>query len=278
MSYLLNPYVFGGWTFLSGTMYIMTSDSLPSPLTASAYNNGAYSISGSPYQACDNNNSTAYSGNYTNSGQYVGVNLNLGRSIRLTKLYYNLANAGGYSNSVNGYVDVYSNGTWINVYNSGGQGSGWNGSATLTIDYPMVTQIRARVQYNSGATAGTGRIYGLQVTEWYDMAGQLITNGVFNSTSNNASSNSVTSETTFSAYRATKVYGYTTGNTYGDGSTFTIYVQENGSWVLIHSSTQTGDYSVDVTIDKIITGIRYVWSGGAYVSRTTGGYIKDRYA
>lgn len=98
----------------------------------------------------------------------------------------------------------------------------------------------------------------------------VLTDGVWNQVSNpTASGSGITVQTTFVAYRATKIYGRIEGNSYGDNSVFKMEVQENGSWITIDSHVQniSAYYELTVTIDKIITGLRISWNGGAYVAR-----------
>ena len=157
-----------GWKFKTGNLYVMTSDSLPSPFVASAYNNGAYNIGGSPYMAFNNNKDSYYQGSYTDNNAYVGALINLNKTIKLRKLAINLENVSGFTNNTRGYVDVYNNGSWVNVYDSGAKVNAWSVDTTLTLEYDDVAQIRARIVYTGGATAGQGRIKELQVTEWYE--------------------------------------------------------------------------------------------------------------
>jgi hypothetical protein len=157
-----------GWKFKIGNLFVMTSDNAPSPFVASAYNNGAYNIGGSPYMAFNNNKSSYYQGSYTNNNTYVGALINLNKTIKLRKLAINLENVSGFTNNTRGYVDVYNDGSWVNVYDSGAKTNAWSVDTTLNLNYDGVTQIRTRIVYVSGATAGQGRIKELQVTEWYE--------------------------------------------------------------------------------------------------------------
>ena len=163
-----NFYGKANWTLKTGNFYVMTANNKPSPFVASTYNNGAYNLQGSPYQSFDNNSGTYYQGSYTNGGQYVGSQITLNKTIKLRKLYIYLENASGFNCVATGFVDVYNNGAWVNVYNSNGMGSGETRNTTLNLNLDSVTHIRARMVYGSGETAGQGRIREIRVTQWYE--------------------------------------------------------------------------------------------------------------
>lgn len=149
----------------TGNYYIMTSDTTPSPFVASTFNNSAYALGGSPYQVFDNNNTTAYYGNTTSAGAYVGASLAFNNSITVRKVYFKGTNASGKSNQGNFKVELLVSGVWTMIldYNVG-SGGGYDG--TLTVSYANVTGIRCRFQYGSGSTDSQALLYSCQVTEW----------------------------------------------------------------------------------------------------------------
>ena len=168
--------VWESWVLKTGNLYVMTSNSAPSPFVASRTNNNMGTAHGQPYQALNNGNSNLFGCWVTNSGGYTQVNLafNQTKKIRISKVAYaydvtGIATWGGGTF----YIDVFNGSSWVQVFTQGFSTSGVrSGTVNVLSSYPTMeaTNIRSRMVYGSGAEAHTYYIRKVQVTEWYEKA------------------------------------------------------------------------------------------------------------
>ena len=165
----------GGWKLMTGNLYVMTANNLPSPFVASRNDNNLMSSLGSPYQAFNNGASNNFGGRYTSAGGYTQANLifNLTKEIKIKTITYSFYNtfSGGTANGRN-HIEIYDGTSWIEVYNVV-----WSSVAERagTIDISagayadtLIYGIRARTRYSSGSTSAYGYVRKCQVTEWYE--------------------------------------------------------------------------------------------------------------
>ena len=163
------------WKYYSGNLYVMTSDTAPSPFVASRTSAGTLSLSGSPYQAFNNGTSNNFGCWYTSAGGYTQANLifNLTKEIKIKTITYSFYNtfSGGSANGTN-HIEIYDGTSWIEIYNVA-----WNTEAERsgTIDISagayadtLIYGIRAKTSYSGGSTSANGYVRKCQVTEWYE--------------------------------------------------------------------------------------------------------------
>jgi hypothetical protein len=88
--------------------------------------------------------------------------------------------------------------------------------------------------------------------------------------------NIIQHEWTFDSVRVTQLYTTTTGNGF-DSADYTVYVKENGSWVQVYFNGDVNTATFTINFDKTITGIKIVWAGSAFITRTVTGKITKYY-
>ena len=145
------------WTYKTGNLVKMTSNSAPSPFKAT-YKTSGGTVSGSAYQAFDNGTSTSLQVSYPNAADLY-VQLDFGKSIKVGKFTYNMTASGQstYSNYVKG---IKADGSTVNLKSN----TTCSGTVTVT-DGNEYTGIRF------GCTGRTDLIFNfkeLQITEWYE--------------------------------------------------------------------------------------------------------------
>ena len=157
------------WKLKTGNLYVMTSNSAPSPFVASAYSSGAIFINREPYQSFNNNTGDNYQGSIY-SGNYFGASLAFNKTIRASKVTASMSI--GADHSVTYIIELLKLGGGTEQILSTAISSGGSYSNTITLSAAQqqlqIIGIRHRGVFLSGGSGVQVYLKKCQVTEWYE--------------------------------------------------------------------------------------------------------------
>ena len=157
------------WKLKTGNLYLMTSNSAPSPFVATNYNSGAIFIYRDPYQSFNNNTTDNYQGSIA-SGNRFGARLdfNLAKLIKATKVSATME-VGGSGSTVDYKIDLITSSGTIQILNTRiSSGGSYNSTVNIAeINQVEIIAIRHYVTYVSGSAVPC-MLKKCQITEWYE--------------------------------------------------------------------------------------------------------------
>ena len=158
------------WKLMTGNLYVMTSNTTPSPFVASAYHNSPSFIYREPYQSLNNNTGDNYQAS-VNSGKYFGANLTFSKTVKIKTFTVSLTtNTYGSGGTVDYVIDIkLPDNSFQEVYRSTrSQGTTLATDITLdTDDQVECIGIRHYVVWRTGDYTPC-LLKKCQVTEWYE--------------------------------------------------------------------------------------------------------------